>query len=84
MKHEHEATFLAVDVAGLQARLRDLGAAQAFPRTLFTRKLFGSDALERGSWIRLPAEGARSTLALKRDILAQATVTFADADASGR
>lgn len=65
MKHEYEATFLAVNAAGLQARLRDLGAVQAFPRTLFTRRIFDSDVLERGSWIRLRSEGARSTLTLK-------------------
>jgi adenylate cyclase class 2 len=66
MKHEYEATFLAVDVAALQARLRDLGAVQAFPRTLFTRRIFDSDALDRGAWIRLRSEGARSTLTLKQ------------------
>jgi adenylate cyclase, class 2 len=66
MKHEYEATFLAVDVADLQARLRDLGAVQVFPRTLFTRRIFDSDALEHGAWIRLRSEGARSTLTLKQ------------------
>ena len=66
MKHEYEATFLAVDVVGLQVRLRDLGAIRAFPRTLFTRRIFYSDALEDGSWIRLRSEGTRSTLTLKR------------------
>jgi adenylate cyclase class 2 len=66
MKHEYEATFLAVDVAALQARLRDLGAVQAFPRTPFTRRIFDSDALDRGAWIRLRSEGARSTLTLKQ------------------
>jgi adenylate cyclase class 2 len=34
MKHEYEAKFLAVDVAGLQAKLAALGAARTFPRTV--------------------------------------------------
>jgi adenylate cyclase, class 2 len=66
MKHEYEATFLAVNAADLQTRLRDLGAVQAFPRTLFTRRIFDSDVLELGSWVRLRSEGARSTLTLKQ------------------
>jgi hypothetical protein len=33
VKHEYEATFLAVDVDVLLGRLRALGAIQAFPRT---------------------------------------------------
>jgi adenylate cyclase class 2 len=46
MRHEYEAKFLSIDVAGLQATLRALGAAQAFPRRLLTRKIFESGALE--------------------------------------
>jgi adenylate cyclase class 2 len=46
MKHEYEAKFLAVDVAGLQAKLAALSAVQAFPRTLLTRKIFESDVLD--------------------------------------
>jgi adenylate cyclase, class 2 len=65
-KHEYEATFLSIDVADLQARLTNLGAVQALPRTLLTRKIFESDALERGSWVRLRDEGSRSTLTLKQ------------------
>ena len=38
MKHEYEAKFLSIDVADLQAKLTALGAVQAFPRTLFSRK----------------------------------------------
>jgi len=38
VKHEYEAKFLSVDVADLQAKLTALGAVQAFPRTLLTRK----------------------------------------------
>ncbi|MEU6290701.1 class IV adenylate cyclase [Streptomyces sp. NPDC046988] len=66
MKHEYEAKFLAVDTAALQARLTALGAVQAFPRTLLTRRIFGADSFERGTWIRLRAEGTRSTLTLKQ------------------
>lgn len=49
MKHEYEAKFLAVNVDGLQAKLTALGAVQAFPRTLLTRKIFENDALEGGA-----------------------------------
>ncbi|MEV7425559.1 MULTISPECIES: class IV adenylate cyclase [unclassified Streptomyces] len=66
MKHEYEAKFLAVDVADLQARLTALGAVQAFPRTLLTRKIFENDALDGGAWVRLRDEGTRSTLTLKQ------------------
>ncbi|MFJ3435620.1 class IV adenylate cyclase [Streptomyces cyaneofuscatus] len=66
MKHEYEAKFLAVAVDGLQAKLRALGAVQAFPRTLLTRKIFENDALEGGAWVRLRDEGTRSTLTLKQ------------------
>jgi hypothetical protein len=57
MRHEYEAKFLSIDVAGLQATLRALGAAQAFPHRLLTRKIFESGALEAGAWIRLRDEG---------------------------
>ena len=66
MKHEYEAKFLSVDVAGLRAKLAALGAVRAFPRTLLTRKIFENDALEGGAWLRLRDEGARSTLTLKQ------------------
>jgi adenylate cyclase class 2 len=66
VKHEYEAKFLSVDVAGLQAKLIALGAVQAFPRTLLTRKIFEDDALEGGAWIRLRDEGTRCTLTLKQ------------------
>lgn len=66
MKHEYEAKFLSVDVAGLQAKLAELGAVQAFPRTLLTRKIFENDSLDKGAWIRLRDEGTRSTLTLKQ------------------
>ena len=65
MKHEYEAKFLSIDVADLQARLTALGAVQAFPRTLLTRKIFENDALE-GAWIRLRDEGTRCPLTLKQ------------------
>ena len=65
MKHEYEAKFLSVDVADLQAKLTALGAVQAFPRTLLTRRIFENDALG-GAWIRLRNEGTRSTLTLKQ------------------
>ena len=55
MKHEYEAKFLSVDVADLQAKLTALGAVQAFPRTLLTRRIFENDALG-GAWIRLRNE----------------------------
>lgn len=66
MKHEYEAKFLAVDIAGLQAKLAALGAVQAFPRTLLTRKIFESDALDGSQWVRLRHEGTRTTLTLKQ------------------
>ncbi|MGY3201926.1 class IV adenylate cyclase [Streptomyces sp. TE5632] len=66
MKHEYEAKFLAVDVTGLQARLTALGAVQALPRTLLTRKIFENDSLDEGAWLRLRDEGTRSTLTLKQ------------------
>ncbi|MFJ9890495.1 class IV adenylate cyclase [Streptomyces sp. NPDC091287] len=66
MKHEYEAKFLAVDVADLQTKLSALGAVQAFPRTLLTRKIFENDSLDGGAWIRLRDEGTRSTLTLKQ------------------
>jgi adenylate cyclase class 2 len=66
MKHEYEAKFLAVDVAGLQARLAALGAVQAFPRTLLTRKIFESDVLDGSQWVRLRNEGTRTMLTLKQ------------------
>ena len=65
MKHEYEAKFLAIDLADLKTRLKDLGAVQAFPRTLLTRKIFESDAHKGGAWVRLRDEGTRSTLTLK-------------------
>jgi adenylate cyclase, class 2 len=55
-----------VDVTRLQAMLKTLGASQAFPKTLFTRKIFENDALEGGAWVRLRDEGTRSTLTLKQ------------------
>ncbi|MGW5008145.1 class IV adenylate cyclase [Streptomyces parvulus] len=66
MKHEYEAKFLAVDPAALQARLTTIGAVQAFPRTLLTRRIFEADSFGRGTWIRLRDEGTRSTLTLKQ------------------
>ncbi|MBT2443178.1 class IV adenylate cyclase [Streptomyces sp. ISL-36] len=66
MKHEYEAKFLAIDVADLQAKLTALGAVQAFPRTLLTRKIFENDNLDGGAWLRLRDEGTRSTLTLKQ------------------
>ncbi|MFF7155339.1 CYTH domain-containing protein [Streptomyces sp. NPDC008139] len=66
MKNEYEAKFLAVDVAGLQAKLAALGAVQAFPRTLLTRKIFESDVLDGSQWVRLRNEGTRTTLTLKQ------------------
>ena len=66
MKHEYEAKFLSVDVAGLQAKLSALGAVREFPRTLLTRKIFENDTLEGGAWPRLRDEGTRSTLTLKQ------------------
>ncbi|MFG2716924.1 class IV adenylate cyclase [Streptomyces sp. NPDC048416] len=66
MKNEYEAKFLSVDVADLQAKLAKLGAVQAFPRTLLTRKIFENDNLDSGAWVRLRDEGTRSTLTLKQ------------------
>lgn len=66
MKHEYEAKFLAVDVVGLQAKLTALGAVQALPRTLLTRKIFENNSLDEGAWLRLRDEGIRSTLTLKQ------------------
>ncbi len=66
MKHEYEAKFLSVDVIGLQTKLADLGAIQALPRTLLTRKIFESDDLDDTQWVRLRDEGTRTTLTLKQ------------------
>ncbi|MCA1217632.1 class IV adenylate cyclase [Streptomyces sp. 8L] len=66
MKHEYEAKFLAIDATQVQAKLTALGASQAFPRTLLTRKIFENDSLDSGAWLRLRDEGARSTLTLKQ------------------
>ncbi|KIF75837.1 adenylyl cyclase [Streptomyces sp. 150FB] len=66
MKHEYEAKFLAINVADLQTRLTALGAVQAFPRILLTRKIFENDVLDGGAWVRLRDEGTRSTLTLKQ------------------
>jgi adenylate cyclase, class 2 len=66
VKQEYEAKFLAVDVADLRTKLTALGAVQAFPRTLLTRKIFENDALDSGAWVRLRNEGTRSTLTLKQ------------------
>jgi adenylate cyclase class 2 len=66
MKHEYEAKFLAVDIASIQAKLTSLGAVRAFPRTLLTRKIFESDALDGSQWVRLRDEGTRTTLTLKQ------------------
>jgi adenylate cyclase class 2 len=66
MKHEYEAKFLGVDVARLRTKLTSLGAVQAFPRTLLTRKIFENDTLDTGAWVRLRDEGTRSTLTLKQ------------------
>ena len=66
MKHEYEATFLSVDVAGLQSRLTALGAVRVSPRTLLTRRIFENDALDNSQWIRLRDEGTRCTLTLKQ------------------
>jgi adenylate cyclase, class 2 len=59
MKHEYEAKFLGVDVSDLQTRLKSLGAFQAFPRTLLTRKIFENDTLDDGAWVRLRNEDVR-------------------------
>ncbi|MEV0062035.1 class IV adenylate cyclase [Nocardia sp. NPDC050718] len=66
MKHEYEATFLAIDVEVIKAKLEALGAAQRFPRTLLTRKIFDGEAVPEGAWVRLRDEGTRTTLTLKR------------------
>ncbi|MEV8517437.1 class IV adenylate cyclase [Dactylosporangium sp. NPDC051484] len=66
MRHEYEAKFLRIDVAGLKAKLISLGAVQALPRTLLTRKIFENDTLDTGAWVRLRNEGTRSTLTLKQ------------------
>lgn len=65
MKHEYEATFLAIDVEAIRAELTALGAFQAFPRTLLTRRIFDGDALPTGAWIRLRDKGPQTTLTLK-------------------
>lgn len=66
MKHEYEATFLAIDEEAIRTELTALGAIQVFPRTLLTRRIFDGDALPTGAWVRLRDEGPRATLTLKR------------------
>lgn len=51
---------------GIRRASPALGAVQAFPRTLLTRKIFENEALEGGAWIRLRDEGTRCTLTLKQ------------------
>lgn len=66
MKHEYEATFLAIDVETIREKLKTLGATQRFPRTLLTRKIFDGERVPEGAWVRLRDEGTRTTLTLKR------------------
>lgn len=66
MKHEYEAKFLNVDAIALKEKLAALGATQALPRTLLTRKIFENGTLDSGAWLRLRDEGARATLTLKQ------------------
>ncbi|UGT55007.1 hypothetical protein [Nocardia asteroides] len=49
MKHEYEATFLAVDVVAIRAKLEALGATQRFPRILLTRKIFDGEMVPEGA-----------------------------------
>lgn len=57
MRHEYEAKFLSVDVEALREQLTVLGAVQAFPRRLVTRKIFDHHTLSNGQWLRLRNEG---------------------------
>lgn len=66
MRHEYEAKFLYVDVEAIREKLTALGAVQAFPRTLLTRKIFDHHTLSCGQWLRLRNEGSGSTLTLKQ------------------
>jgi adenylate cyclase class 2 len=66
MKHEYEATFLAIDVEAIRAKLEALGATQRMPRTLLSRKIFDGERVPDGSWVRLRDEGTKTTLTLKR------------------
>ncbi|MDJ0346300.1 CYTH domain-containing protein [Streptomyces sp. H10-C2] len=66
MRREYGAKFLAIDVAGLQAKVTGLGAVRTFSRALLTRKIFENDAIEGGVRVHLRDKGVRSTLALNR------------------
>lgn len=65
-EHEYEAKFLAIDVETLQGKLRAAGAAQIFPKSMFTRLIFENDAVQGEQWLRLRDEGGRTTLTLKQ------------------
>ncbi|WP_049564899.1 class IV adenylate cyclase [Streptomyces sp. SBT349] len=65
-EHEYEAKFLAIDVERVQGGIRDAGARQVFPKTMFTRLIFENDAVQGEQWLRLRDEGGRTTLTLKQ------------------
>lgn len=65
-EHEYEAKFLAVDVEKLRGQLRAVGAEQVFPKSLFTRMVFESDAVQGEKWLRLRQESGKTTLTLKQ------------------
>jgi adenylate cyclase, class 2 len=65
-EHEYEAKFLAIDVAALRDKIRNAGAEQVFPKTMFTRLIFENDAVQGEQWLRLRDEGGKTTLTLKQ------------------
>lgn len=65
-EHEYEAKFLAIDVEVLRDKVRNAGAEQVFPKTMFTRLIFENDAVQGEQWLRLRDEGGKTTLTLKQ------------------
>ncbi|RKN10130.1 class IV adenylate cyclase [Streptomyces radicis] len=65
-EHEYEAKFLAIDVEMLRGKIRNAGAKQVFPKSMFTRLIFENDAVQGEQWLRLRDEGGKTTLTLKQ------------------
>lgn len=65
-EHEYEAKFLAIHAEALRERIRNAGAEQVFPKTMFTRLIFENDAVQGEQWLRLRDEGGKTTLTLKQ------------------
>jgi adenylate cyclase class 2 len=65
-QNEYEAKILNIDVDAVREQLRAAGAQRAFDKTLFTRLIFESEAVQGEQWLRLRDEGGKTTLTLKQ------------------